>query len=576
MSNPTVLDLFCGAGGFSEGFRQQGFTIELGIDKWAPALSTYSHNFGVEAQSLDLATLYRSQKKIDLLPDTDVIVGSPPCVSFSHANISGKADKEAGIQLTKLFLKIVAVKKFKPNSRLKAWCMENVANSRHYLKPRYRFKDLGLGKWAEKNGYQPDQVAINLENGQMILNSAHYGSPQRRVRLFSGEIIRQGSNCRSFAEPKKTNGDPIANEPSAMPTFRTLGEIKDALPDPNTSDKDSIVIDIQYPYIKIRAEDLSDHFYDTGLYECEWAECKYLKTNHPYMGRMSFPEDESKPCRTITATRIGVSRELMIFRSEYTRTGDGEFRAPTIREIACLMGFPITFQFSGSESTKWKLIGNAVSPHVSHALAKQLRAELGLEELKPKRKAESSVPVAIDNLNDYSEKVFSEPPRKNPNARFRKHIWKDGNMTVTLSNYDIKKNTKFLSKWITSIQYGTHIGFPVQGFRGDIFRRLEPVIQQLEYGESFLEEMNNGFLDRVGTATQLQELYERKYADDKLLAPDQLLKEASRIIDRHTATSPAGLPAEASRFFKKKNVPVKQLLALYAISLITARANSYE
>jgi len=32
------------------------------------------------------------------------------------------------------------------------------------------------------------------------------------------------------------------------------------------------------------------------------------------------------------------------------------------REAATIMGFPITFQFAGSEYTKWRLIGNAVYP----------------------------------------------------------------------------------------------------------------------------------------------------------------------------------------------------------------------
>ena len=32
-----VIDFFCGAGGYSEGFRQQGFLIVKGIDNWQPS-----------------------------------------------------------------------------------------------------------------------------------------------------------------------------------------------------------------------------------------------------------------------------------------------------------------------------------------------------------------------------------------------------------------------------------------------------------------------------------------------------------------------------------------------------------
>ena len=47
MEKFTVLDLFCGAGGFSEGFRQQGFDIVLGVDNWQPAIDTFNHNFNL-------------------------------------------------------------------------------------------------------------------------------------------------------------------------------------------------------------------------------------------------------------------------------------------------------------------------------------------------------------------------------------------------------------------------------------------------------------------------------------------------------------------------------------------------
>ena len=39
-----VADFFCGAGGFSEGFRQAGFEICFAVDKWEPAVNTYRAN----------------------------------------------------------------------------------------------------------------------------------------------------------------------------------------------------------------------------------------------------------------------------------------------------------------------------------------------------------------------------------------------------------------------------------------------------------------------------------------------------------------------------------------------------
>ena len=123
MNKITVIDFFCGAGGFSEGFKQQGYEIIAGYDHWKPAVETFNHNFSTNSEVKNILVFKESIEEINKLPNTDVIIGSPPCVSFSSSNISGKADKESGVLLTKIFLRIVAVKKFQPNSILKAWYM---------------------------------------------------------------------------------------------------------------------------------------------------------------------------------------------------------------------------------------------------------------------------------------------------------------------------------------------------------------------------------------------------------------------------------------------------------------------
>ena len=39
-----VLDLFCGCGGLSSGFEQEGFKIVAGVDSWKDALNTFEKN----------------------------------------------------------------------------------------------------------------------------------------------------------------------------------------------------------------------------------------------------------------------------------------------------------------------------------------------------------------------------------------------------------------------------------------------------------------------------------------------------------------------------------------------------
>ncbi|HNE50247.1 MAG TPA: DNA cytosine methyltransferase [Chitinophagales bacterium] len=191
MKKLSVIDFFCGAGGFSEGFRQMGFEIMYGFDHWKPAVDTFNHNFNLNCEPKNILDFKNSIEEIENLPDTDVIIGSPPCVSFSSSNKCGNADKSLGVELTETFLRVVAVKKHQPNSLLKAWFMENVVNSKRYLQTAYTFKDLGLTDWANKNRISPLKVAIDLYENTAIINSADYGSYQARKRLISGEIIKK-------------------------------------------------------------------------------------------------------------------------------------------------------------------------------------------------------------------------------------------------------------------------------------------------------------------------------------------------------------------------------------------------
>ena len=184
---PQVIDFFCGAGGFSEGFRQQGFQIVMGIDNWAPAIEAHNLNHNLNDCVKDVLD-FESIEEINKLPNTEVIVGSPPCVLFSLSNKGGKADKSFGIKLIESFLRVVAVKKHQPASNLVAWFMENVPNSKNYIRPTYTFSQLKLGKWAKAHGYNPSDIAISGEENGRTLNTAHFGVAQKRERFLCGEI----------------------------------------------------------------------------------------------------------------------------------------------------------------------------------------------------------------------------------------------------------------------------------------------------------------------------------------------------------------------------------------------------
>lgn len=563
----TVIDFFCGAGGFSEGFRQLDYEIIAGYDHWKPAIETFNHNFNLECEVKNILEYKNSIEEIEKLPNTDIIIGSPPCVSFSSSNKSGTADKSLGLELTETFLRIIAIKKHQPNSILKAWFMENVANSKRYLQTSYTFKDLGLEEWARMNRIGPLKVAVNLYDNSAIINSADYGSIQARKRVISGEIIRRNR----LIVPNPTHQSKPNNP--YLPLYNCISIIKENFPTPFEKESDRIIKDIQYP-IEIEQNKITDHFYDTGVYESEWRFSKHWKVNHPFMGKMSFPENEDNPSRTITATKIANSRESIIYKSEVERKGDGEFRLPTVREAAIIMGFPITYQFLGSENNKWRLVGNAVCCAVSRAFAKVVLDELGIENRHELKVCNEPQTEGVNNLNTYTLKLFNNPPVKNKGSRFRRQPMKEGNLTVTLSNYDIVNNSKATGKWSTTIQYGTGKGFPIQSVKDGYYKKLESVISNITKGREFIEIISNGFSEKIGNACQLQKMYEEQRSDGILLEPTKLVEEVKVIIDHLEIEQSVFVQNEPKIFEHKLIVPTAQLFALYAINKISTTANS--
>ena len=102
-----VIDFFCGSGGFSEGFRQAGFEVTWAVDKWLPAVETHRENHPESKTIMDDVIRISKLPDIEfdeLVPDSEIIIGSPPCIAFSNSNKSGKAERQKALSYLKLFL----------------------------------------------------------------------------------------------------------------------------------------------------------------------------------------------------------------------------------------------------------------------------------------------------------------------------------------------------------------------------------------------------------------------------------------------------------------------------------------
>jgi DNA (cytosine-5)-methyltransferase 1 len=390
MTRPTVADFFSGAGGFSEGFNRAGFDVVFSLDNWKPAVETHKWNYPEEWKCVHLNILnLDTPEKIDaIVPDTDIIIGSPPCISFSNSNKAGKADKTLGVQLIHQYLKIILHKKTKSNSILKYWIMENVPNSLLFVKDTYTAKELGL----------KESLPNLVIKQKHLLTASDYGSPQGRKRAIAGD----------YPIPEKTN------------TKKNVLQISDVLfaLGPPENNKKNIIHDPSYPNISLNHELVTDHFYDSELPEHWIQKARRLKVDHGYMGKMDFPDKLNRLCRTIMATESYCSRESIIFPKEKSNQ---RYRAPTIRELACLMGFPIDYQFIGNSSTiKHKLIGNAVCVHLSYALANAIKSDMNITMTR-------NVRNVVDpplNLNKLKVPLFSEKKEtpKKMNSKYHVHV----------------------------------------------------------------------------------------------------------------------------------------------------------
>ena len=214
---PYAIDLFCGAGGCSEGLIQSGFHILFSSDISEMAGETYVNRHrqlgliqgyntwfekrdirdlsGVEIQKYISELEIFKDKKI---PEIDLVIGGPSCQGFSRA---GRRDKNDPRNM--LFGEYVrVVSEIKP----KYIVLENVEG----------FMDMQFIGYQGINGirYTDGTVTPDILKSELnqigyetlepkILNSADYGVPQRRNRvIFIG--YRKGLMPPEYPEPQFT------------------------------------------------------------------------------------------------------------------------------------------------------------------------------------------------------------------------------------------------------------------------------------------------------------------------------------------------------------------------------------
>jgi DNA (cytosine-5)-methyltransferase 1 len=340
----TVNDFFSGCGGLSQGFKEAGFKIQVGIDKDETFLKTFSHNFqDSKTMHLDLG----NDDDLDIIPKSDIIIAGPPCQGFSLTGPRNIDDSR-----NKLYLSVFKTLKL---NNPKAFLVENVRG----LKTMWEgmvFKEI-LKKF-ESAGYN---VAESL------LNSADYGVPQIRHRVFIVGIRKDLDKKFEFPKVEFEKKNYISCE-------EAIGNLPGL--------EDEKLANIQYSIKPIT--DYQKYIMDSNkLYNHEATlHKKFVKETIALVPEGGNYKNLPKG--------IGDSRK---FNEAWTRyhskkpsktidTGHRNHfhykwnRVPTIRENARLQSFKDSFEFLGTKTSQNVQVGNAVPPLLAFKIAKQLKKYL--------------------------------------------------------------------------------------------------------------------------------------------------------------------------------------------------------
>lgn len=165
VSAPTFVDLFAGAGGISEGFRQAGFLPIAASDIDPDACATFRRNFpSATVIHGDLRAKAIAATLLEAGQGADVVVGGPPCQAFSQVRNHARLIDDPRNTLYKEFVQFVS--QLLPS----AFLMENVTG-------------------IDQMGFR-EQIAADLEmDGEyevtpQIIDAADVGVPQTRKRLI--------------------------------------------------------------------------------------------------------------------------------------------------------------------------------------------------------------------------------------------------------------------------------------------------------------------------------------------------------------------------------------------------------
>lgn len=385
-NKPKIVDFFAGAGGLSCGFTQAGYRVCFANDFEDVCVRTYRFNHPeLPSDCVLKEDIRKIVSNIDdyVKEDVDVVVGGPPCQSFSSANQRRVIDDPRN-ELYKYYIE--AVKKICP----KFVVMENVKGMLSVADQVVEdYRAIRICKDGKEYTYD---VAYRL------LNSMNFGVAQSRERLIyiavrddiskaknvtPESLFKEIEGCYIEHEPFNLNSALEYIKPLVAPRIKGMTEVDD--------DKTGMKIGLntfnstgneylntinqgrQIPYVfNHKARYCSDVNYEIfkRLDQGEDSTSEKIADIMPYAHRNGIFKDKyfklyaDRPCRTITAH---LRMDCLSHIHPY------QIRSITPREAARVQSFPDDYLFLGPYLKTYMQIGNAVPVLMAKQIAKIIK-----------------------------------------------------------------------------------------------------------------------------------------------------------------------------------------------------------
>ncbi len=358
---PTAVDLFAGAGGLSLGLERAGFDVVVGADNDMWAMETHAANLPGLTWTGDLTDPGEFLQALDVwgIESVDVVAGGVPCQPFSRAGgprmkamvqRGERASHDARADLWQSFVRIVE------SLRPRAVVVENVPDL-----PRWNDGTVLMGFYESLRelGYGVDA---------RVLDGFRHGVPQHRQRLILIGVL--GGDGLSWPTPRDeffSLHDAIGDLP-IIPRAQRAEEL--------TYDASRQTSDFQAEMREGLVGDAADAVWDHITRDVRPDDMEAFALLSEGQTYLDLPErlrryrsdvftDKYKRlawaelCRSITAH---------IAKDGYWYIHPNQHRTLSVREAARIQTFPDRFRFAGTQTHRYRQIGNAVPPALGKAV----------------------------------------------------------------------------------------------------------------------------------------------------------------------------------------------------------------